>query len=287
MGVIYSIPLCSRGEAAKAGDDAIVDDNNNQPMPSMHQVVARQPTSLSNDNVSIDEDENRPEATSTPKSQRRNGGPNPILDAGALIAAAEQNIRDRRSPSSSIDSEGHIDEDDLGAEASRSDSGLEQSSSDELELGPPTAHLHDHGPPSLAQMLVAEEQGEERPFSAAGNHPEDEGINEETLDVTIPLENHETCEEDNNDDDVPDPVERPPEPTVPDERVDSSSSNESSPAPKDDEVNYKVASSGLGRKTGANDTTSAISNLLSEIVGDRPYEHHDHQDSNQVLRFSR
>ena len=27
------------------------------------------------------------------------------------------------------------------------------------------------------------------------------------------------------------------------------------------------------KKTGANDTTSAISNLLNEIVGDQPYEH--------------
>ena len=77
MGVIYSIPLCSRGDAAKDNNAATEDANNNQPMPSMHGAadsVTSQPTSIANDNA-------RPDATSTPKSNERLQ----VLDAGKKI----------------------------------------------------------------------------------------------------------------------------------------------------------------------------------------------------------
>ena len=293
MGVIYSIPLCSRGEAAKNNDEnvaAAVDKNNNLPTSV---VVSQQPQPTSLTNPNAEDEQQRPEATSTPKSDRT---PGPILDAGIILQPA--NNVNRASVSPSIESEGHIeipeDEEDISlGDTSRSDSGLEQSSSDELELGPAVPNPHhaqsnnnnNSGPPSFAAMLAAEQLEEaERPLSAAGHHHEDEGINEETLDVTIPLENHETCEEDEDEDEAEDPVERPPEPTVPDERVDSaaSSSHEGSPGPSNAGAAEAEIRAAGRRKTGANDTTSAISNIFSEIIGDRPYDQQQQQQGLEV-----
>lgn len=253
MGVVYSLPLCSRGDPNKDAEPE-GDRNNNQPMPSLHRpqqaVIAEQPLSVTNlmdskspptslENPTAEMTEHPPpDATSTPKMDRERGD------------------------SSSLDSEGHheghvIDDEDYGL--TTSDSGLEHSSSDELEnLG--------QRPLSGAARLMREEL--ERPGSAADGPLHDEGITEGDSEITLPMDNHETCEEDNDDDLGEDPVERPPEPTVPDERVDSSSSNES-PTP-----DPYVRPPGPMRKSGADDTTSAISNLLSEIVGDRPHESH-------------
>lgn len=210
MGVIYSMPMCSRGDPSKEA-------NNNEPMPTLQHFVHTDqplPTSISNQNVST------PDATSTPKDQARG--------------------IDLDLPSEDEEEE---DEDEIFV---TSDSGLEQSSSDELELV--------------------------RPFSRAND---DEGIN-----VTV----HEE-----------DPVERPPEPTVPDERVDSADSRRSADsADRADGAKTALGHGQVGKDVKAGspdkadsgtpdadnstvevrkgDTVSAISNLLSEIVGDRPYE---------------
>ena len=261
MGVIQTLPLCSRGNKEEnPTPNAIAgDENNNQPMPSLQATTSanvvsvqplsashlqqNQPTSLTNPHADLD---TPPEATSTPKNRRY---------------------------SSSIESEHGVDgvvDEELGGQSSgTSDSGLEQSSSDELELG--KAALG-----AKKSVLIREDI--ERPFSAADNNVEmqnipldqDEGINETLEEGTISLENHQTSESDDaeDDDEVEEPLERPPEPTVPDERVDSysssSGSNRTSPArPLEGFVPH--------RKPG-DATTDAISNLLSEIVGtDKPY----------------
>ena len=72
------------------------------------------------------------------------------------------------------------------------------------------------------------------------------------MDETIPLDEEEG---------VDDPVERPPEPTVPDEAVSS-----------DEEPDYPVDPS--GNDFGVKDPTqNAISTLFSELMGDRPIGH--------------
>ncbi len=123
------------------------------------------------------------------------------------------------------------------------------------------------------------------PMNFSYDHIHEYVINREfcSTDITIPLENHDTCDDDDDDDDEADedPLERPPEPTVPDERVDSTSSSEGSRSRQDSPVKEDIRTMNRTRaqdlpmsgrrRTGAGDTASAISNLLSEIVGDRPY----------------
>ena len=79
---------------------------------------------------------------------------------------------------------------------------------------------------------------------------QDEGVHEEFDDTLVIDEDDDHEEIDLNDSDIP---ERPPEPTVPDERVssDDDQAQEQEQVPKDE-------------------TTRKISSLLSELVGDRP-----------------
>ena len=62
-----------------------------------------------------------------------------------------------------------------------------------------------------------------------------------------------------DDDVIDDPVERPPEPTVPDEAV-----------PSDEDAEILVHPS---RSDAKDPTQQAISTLFSELVGDRPIGH--------------
>ena len=75
---------------------------------------------------------------------------------------------------------------------------------------------------------------------------------DDTLEVMTEDDGHEEI-------DLNDPVERPPEPTVPDERVASSSEEEEPPNEEMLVVTSKEA-----------ETTRKISSLLSELVGDHP-----------------
>ncbi len=86
--------------------------------------------------------------------------------------------------------------------------------------------------------------------------PHDEGVHEE-FDDTLVLDGHE--EIDLNDEE--DPLERPPEPTVPDERVSSASGS------SDDDNHTTSHQQDIIAK---DETTRKISSLLSELVGDRP-----------------
>lgn len=149
---------------------------------------------------------NPPEATSTPKLERSH---------------------------SESDIDEPIMDDDYYGVMSTSDSGLDNSSSEELEqlsLGP-SAMASPRLPPGVARQEL-----EDRPYSAAKNRIDnDEGITEGDTVISITLDNHETCEEDEEDEDeVEDPVERPPEPTVPDERVSSSSSSDNNSSDEPD-----------------------------------------------------
>ncbi|TRY61696.1 hypothetical protein TCAL_17181 [Tigriopus californicus] len=242
MGAIYSLPMCARNGGDK--EETQADGNNNEPMPTLQHnglVVSIQPMA----GPPQETHDLSPEATSTPRSRSRQVTP-----------FSEHSISESLE---SEDLEGHaIDEEVLNSSQDRtSDSGLEQSSSDELELGPPS--LRSMRPVSVIQRRTPP------PL------PQDEGINESSVDVTLPLGNHETCDEEDEDSDVEEPHERPPEPTVPDERVDSTSSEDRSSSSSPMRRVSRSPSNPpevldprhLMKK---DDTKSAISDLLSEIV---------------------
>jgi hypothetical protein len=211
MGILQSIPMCSRGENKAAGEVAGDNaDKNNNTLPAVAAVaavVAQPHSSQSIANENADMSAAPPDATSTPKSHSHR-------DAAVRADPLPLNA-DLESSVESSDAEGRV----IDGETTNSDSGLEQSSSDELELGP-----------------------RRRPVSVAAGcnvTVDDEGVNE----VTISLDDTDPEEEE-------DPVERPPEPTVPDERVET-----------DEEEDLNLG------PVHSKDTTAAISNLLSEMVG--------------------
>ena len=127
-----------------------------------------------------------------------------------------------------------------------SDSGLEESAT-EFEFSRPS-------PPTVTFEAEIEAEG-----GHEGQGGLDEGVHEsdETFDDTLVIDGHE--EIDLNDSD--DPLERPPEPTVPDERVSSDEEGSAPPPP---------ASNNQEKNSSKDETTRKISSLLSELVGDRP-----------------
>jgi hypothetical protein len=230
MGVIYSIPLCSRdnGGGGDAKGAQAQDHNNNEPMPSMHPgpaaVIVQQPQEA---------------------SARENRIDHFVVDAASAPAGG-------RNYSDSLGSSAGLDDLGLG-----SDSGLEHSSSsDELELS-------GHG-----------SRAGQRPRSVAERHVSIDDHMEEEGHFEIPLDNDDYADDeydhhdDDDDDHDDDPIERPPEPTVPDERIDSTSSEDSRESPQ---RNPRPAPDLLMQHKRGEDTASAISDLLSEIVGDHPY----------------
>ena len=240
MGAIYSIPLC-----AKEKDPASGEINNNQPMPTLQHdsgvvvsvqplATAQQPVKNSLANPTCEE--LGPNATSTPRSQRQ-------------LSPASSALSEDDPSSLDLDVARVIDEEVLETSTERdhtSDSGLEQSSSDEPELGPPSRQF--------------------RPGTALDKSqpPPLDSSNEGSGNGTLPLGNHDTCDEDEDDEDdveEEDPLERCPEPTVPDERVDSTSSSD----------RERASASPQPKEKAAKDTTAAITDLLADIVsGDRP-----------------
>ena len=97
----------------------------------------------------------------------------------------------------------------------------------------------------------------------------DEGVHEEfddTLVITEEIDLNDSTEDVNN---GADPLERPPEPTVPDERV---SSDEESSSINNDQDNVQEV---IGKPNNSETQTQRkISNLLSELVGDHPAGEH-------------
>lgn len=231
MGVLHSVPLCSRGEnktnESNTGDASI--DKNNNIADTL--AITSQPAavSIANENAEVSPP---PEATSTPKSS---SGREPRDEDHEVNISSEVE---------SSDAEGRVILDNT---SSSSDSGLEQSSSaDELE-----------------------NIGENRPVSVIGG----DVTATEDGEVTIPL--------DDDVEELEDPVERPPEPTVPDERVDTTSEEEEDNQDPQQQQNrdfHLKVHSGPGITAAAHngpqpgtavrkDTTAAISDLLSDIVG--------------------
>merc|ERR1712109_364776 len=222
MGVLHSIPLCSRGNGANQVEPLDLDKNNNEASvvytSQPHAIVASVPVPP-------------PEATSTPRPQSPTGLENEqYSDSSQMASEAED------------DSEAAVEE-----PPALSDSGLEESAT-EFEFSrpsPPTVTVEDtdHNDDGLEVGEADQSGGQETGL--------DEGVHES--DETLVIDGHE--EIDLNDDD---PLERPPEPTVPDERV---SSDDEGHSPQ--ELPQTVLAS-------KDETTRKISNLLESLVGDRP-----------------
>ena len=215
MGVLHSIPLCSRGTPATPVLD--LDNNNNDAGLSPTTVHTSQPQ------VAVVPP---PEATSTPRPQ------------GSPTGLPNEQYSDSLASDDDPEDMGHPDEPPV-----LSDSGLDESAT-EFEFSRPG------GPGPMD--------------STSGG--QDEGVHEE-FDDTLVLEGHE--EIDLNDEDI---LERPPEPTVPDERVSSggSSPDESSEdktSSSEDNLEDMLA---LPADEVTDETTRKISTILSSLVGDRP-----------------
>jgi len=282
MGVLHSIPLCSRGSGANQVEPLDLDKNNNeasvvftsQPQPIAplnfppHNVVDFQnfekertrlkDTVLINSNLRVVVATEAPEATSTPRPQSPTGLANEqYSDSSQMASEAED------------DSEAAAEE-----PPALSDSGLEESAT-EFEFSrpsPPTLTIDEDSLDGLEAIALEDQNGG------------DEGVGEsdETFDDTMVLDGHE--EIDLNE--IEEPQERPPEPTVPDERVDQSSSDEeesSQPQERpqgqpqgqpqgdflDDFLGHPQGHP-QGQSQLKDETSRKISSLLSELVGDRP-----------------
>merc|ERR1712008_575059 len=248
MGVLHSIPLCSRGSGANQVEPLDLDKNNNEASV----VFTSQPQPI----VVATE---APEATSTPRPQSPTGLANEqYSDSSQMASEAED------------DSEAAAEE-----PPALSDSGLEESAT-EFEFSrpsPPTLTIDEDSLDGLEAMGLEDQNG--------SNDGGDEGVGEsdETFDDTMVLDGHE--EIDLND--MQEPQERPPEPTVPDERVDQSSSDEeefSQPQehpqgqpqgqPQGDFLGDFLNAHPQGQSQLKDETSRKISSLLSELVGDRP-----------------
>ena len=230
MGVLHSIPLCARGNNQAAVEPLDLDKNNNEAAA----VVVQQPPQQILAHAP-------PEATSTPRPQ------SPVV-----IGLANDHYSDSLANSSSDSAEAEV-EDDEGPEAiALSDSGLEESAT-EFE------YTRGGGAGSSAAAAAGQ---------ADLSCNLDEGVHEEfddTLVITEEIDLNDSTEDVNSGD----PLERPPEPTVPDERV--SSDEESSSINNDQDNVQEVTGKPNNSET---QTQRKISNLLSELVGDHPAGEH-------------
>jgi hypothetical protein len=227
MGVLQSIPLCARGK----NDNIDIDNNNNNTLPEPP-VQTSQPIPL----------QPPPEATSTPR---------PLSPTGL----ANDQYSDSHASSSDEAAPHHV-HGRPPALSSGGDSGLEDSATD-FEFSRPTldfnvtrgvdegVHEEDTYDDTLPVVLdVIDDEDDDDDASADGHEEID--LNDDAGGVT-------------GDDD---PVERPPEPTVPDERIGSSSDEEAEEVFEAAEEKVKIFTK--------DETTRKISNLLSELAGDHP-----------------
>ena len=198
MGVLHSIPLCSRGSATVTVEPLDLDKNNNS-LNEAAATIVNQPSQPALP---------PPEATSTPRPQSPTGM-----------------VNSQYSESHSSETSTNEVEETLPI-----DSGLEDT---EFEYSKPDL-LEDNF--------------------------------DDTLDDDVIDDGHDEI-------DLNDPVERPPEPTVPDERVASSSDEEppdleqGSGLEQPQKINDDVSTTKVVSKE---ETTRKISSLLSELVGDHP-----------------
>lgn len=218
MGVLHSIPLCARGNNTNIVEPLELDKNNNDVVYTSQPSTTTVPP---------------PEATSTPVRPQSPTGFQNEQYSDSLASSSDNNSADDEEPV-----------DQPPASSALSDSGLEESAT-EFEFSRPSPQEQQRN----ACNFDAKRQQPNSNFQFADhdNANQDEGVHEE-FDDTLVLDDHE--EIDLNDGE--DPLERPPEPTVPDERCVSSSGSEDEPITAKDETSRKISS------------------LLSELVGDRP-----------------
>ena len=262
MGVLQSIPLCSRGKAKSCEVPPLeLDGNNNDP----NMVVSNQPCTI----AGLLEG---PDATSTPRRRLGSSSDDEFGSEDLEIPTGFENPHSSQFNEAVVDD---VDEDNIGPVVDQvvgdsdeeGDSGLESTTERHLD-----AFRKQHNLDVMRRQTMTPPP-----------HPDDEGCFEDQFDdINYEDEDDETINvEDADSRDLSssdDPLERPPEPTIPDEvpKLLSSSGSDSSP-PWSPEENGNNPYFG---KTDA--TTNAISNILLEIVGDRP--HNDHQTSVVISR---
>jgi len=335
MGVLYSIPLCSRGTVKDAGNEentpnANVDDNNNDPTLVINNqpVVLPPSTKIENSSSSI----TPPNATSTPK-RAGSCSSNSQLETGFENENAENfSIENNDAFSGVISKDQHpennycddnAEEDDIGpvvdqvigsSSDDELDSGLETSASVERTLDafrrrhnldiidsergvmtPPPPALHpthtiDDAYDDSFDEILCNDEGEYDDYDdanlQAGEDEESDTGCSISDDATINVEDVDSRDLSCSD---TDPVERPPEP----QPLQSETSRDVSPFSKSSSVSNKGSQEALDESIANipldehmdkpnNNTTHAITNMLSDLIGDAP--HNDHSTTVAISR---
>jgi len=261
MGVMQSIPFCSRGQAKNAGEAGaggavpplVLDNNNNDPTV----VVNNQPVAASAPEVAVDDDVSGPppDATSTPRQMSDS------MDDGLELSSGFENPHFDQSKAAA--DEALDDSDDIGPVV---DQVIGGSSSDEDDSGLALQEFRKrHNMDGLRRETmtpppVHESSGGD--FEEFGDDLLDDDDDDD--DETINVEDADSRDGLSSSDS--DPVERPPEPRVPEEdpkRLSGSSEDE------DRGVSPEVKSPYFSKD---DPTTAAITTMLSDIVGvDKPH----------------
>ncbi len=151
-------------------------------------------------------------------------------------------VNDQYNSDNSLASSSSDDGDAEARAGGSGDSGLEDSATD-FEFSRPTSNDVMNG-----VIDMTRDEGV----------PDEEEVYDDTLPYEVPDPEVDESDEGEEIDLGDDPVERPPEPTVPDELVESP------------EREILAASTRPPPIVGKEDTTRKISNILSELVGDHP-----------------
>ena len=333
MGVLYSIPLCSRGTVKDSSDEdspnANVDDNNNDPTLVINNqpVILPPSTKITNSQTSV----TPPNATSTPKRSGSCSSNSDAHDHGTGFEnenAENFAIDNTESPSvmnhrgqhkiCNIYCDDNAEEDGIGpvvdqvigsSSDDELDSGLETSTSVERTLDafrrrhnldiidsdrsvmtPPPPALHpsnilDDAYDDCFDEILCNEDEDFGEYDDSNLHPDDDDESDTGCsisdDATINVEDVDSRDENLSCSDT-DPVERPPEP----QPVQHESSRDVSPfSPSSNASNKDIQESLDDPEVSvpmyehttkpSSATTHAITNILSELVGDAPHiDHH-------------
>lgn len=334
MGVLYSIPLCSRGTVKDASDEdspnTNVDDNNNDPTLVINNqpVILPPSTKITNSQASV----TPPNATSTPKRSgscssdaHETGFENENAENFAIDNTGSITVMKHRgqNKNSNIYCDDNAEEDDIGPVVDQVigsssdddlDSGLETSTSvertldafrrrhnldiidaDRAVMTPPPPALHpshtlDDAFDDCFDEVLCNDDEDYDGYDDANLQRDDDDESDTGCsisdDATIDIENVDSRDLSCSD---TDPVERCPEPqplqseTSRDVSPFSASSNASNKdiqeSLDDPEVSAPLYEY-ISKPSSA--TTHAITNILSELVGDAP--HNDHHTTVAISR---
>ena len=338
MGVLYSIPLCSRGTVKDASDEdspsSNVDDNNNDPTLVINNqpVILPPSTKITNSQTSV----TPPNATSTPKRSgscssnsdahnHETGFENENADNFSIDNAESLAVMNHRGQHKTSNNycDDNAEEDDIGPVVDQVigsssdddlDSGLEASTSVERTLEafrrrhnldiidsersimtPPPPALHpsntlDDAYDDCFEEVLCNDEEDYDGYDDSHLQPDDDEESDTGCsisdDATINVEDVDSRDENLSCSDT-DPVERPPEPQPLQYEISrdvspfSASSNVSNKDNQESLDDPEVSASLDDHMFKPNsDTTHAITNILSELVGDAP---HNDQHTNVAI----